>query len=309
MKVLVLTAMYPTERDPWSGCFVRDQVEDLRELGVETRVFYFAGRADWRQYMVAARVLRDLLRREPADLVHAHYGLAGATGMVQRLAPVVTTFHGSDTVIPWQRSVSWVVARATTPVFVSAEGARRLGKAAAPIVPAAVDTRRFAPLDRADARRALGWDEHARYVLLPGARDNPVKGAQLFDAVVERVRQRAAGVDAVSLEGWSRDEAALVLNAADVTLMTSRSEGAPVTIKESLACATPVVSVPVGDVPSLVGDLPGCAIAPRDPVALADAVLQALQAPRDLALRERAENFSRGRIARRIADLYSEVLA
>jgi glycosyltransferase involved in cell wall biosynthesis len=97
------------------------------------------------------------------------------------------------------------------------------------------------------------------------------------------------------------------MNAIDVTLMTSDREGSPVAIKESLACMTPVVSVPVGDVPELIAQLPGCAIVPREPAELAKAVLAALEAGRHVELRQRAEQFSRGRVAERISVLYDAV--
>src|SRR6185437_5822667 len=38
IRVLVLTNMYPTAAEPHLGCFVRDQVEDLRSLGADVEV-------------------------------------------------------------------------------------------------------------------------------------------------------------------------------------------------------------------------------------------------------------------------------
>jgi Glycosyl transferases group 1 len=96
-----------------------------------------------------------------------------------------------------------------------------------------------------------------------------VKRADLFDAVIERVRPEVGDVVGVSLEQTPRSKVPLFMNAADMTLMTSESEGSPVTIKESLACLTPVVSVRVGDVHELIGSLPGCTVADRDPEFLA----------------------------------------
>jgi glycosyltransferase involved in cell wall biosynthesis len=98
------------------------------------------------------------------------------------------------------------------------------------------------------------------------------------------------------------------MNAVDVTLMTSDFEGSPVSIKESLACTTPVVSVPVGDVPELLAGLPGCEIAPRDAVALADAVVRALEHGGAPGLRRRVERVSREHVARRMIALYESVV-
>jgi glycosyltransferase involved in cell wall biosynthesis len=305
VKVLVLTNMYPSEAEPWAGCFVKDQVEDLQALGVDVRVVAFDGRSDSTAYPRVVRTLRRALREDSADLIHAHYGLTGAVALTQRRAPVVVTFHGSDTgYVRWQGMMSWFVARASAAIFVNVEAARRLGRPNAPVICAPVDTELFVPGPRVEARRALGWRETARYVLLPGARASPVKRADLFDAAVRHAQGLVPALRPVSLEGFSRAESALVMNAVDVTLMTSDDEGSPVAIKESLACMTPVVSVPVGDVPSLVAGLPGCAIACREPPALAQRLLEALHAGRDPELRERAQRFSRPRIAERTLALY-----
>jgi glycosyl transferase family 4 len=121
LRVLVLTNMYPTHSEPDFGCFVKDQVDDLRRLGVDVSVLAFDGRSDKRRYLAAAARLRQTLRRNRYDIVHAHYGLSGAVASLQRAAPVVTTFHGSDAWVqkPWQRRVSWLVARRTQPIAVA----------------------------------------------------------------------------------------------------------------------------------------------------------------------------------------------
>ena len=99
--------------------------------------------------------------------------------------------------------------------------------------------------------------------------------------------------------------ATLAFNAVDVTLMTSEREGSPLTVRESLACLTPVVSVDVGDVAQVIANLPACGVFPRAPVALAQGVLEALSAERHPSLRKRAELTSRRRVAERLAALYA----
>jgi glycosyltransferase involved in cell wall biosynthesis len=310
VNVVCVTNMYPTPAEPGLGLFVKRQVDGLRALGVGVAVIAFDGRSDKRAYGRAARVLARVVRERDADLVHAHYGLTGAVALSQRHAPVVTTFHGSDVgYVRWQAPISWLVARrCRAPVFVNAGGARRLGLPDAPVICAGVDTELFAPIDRTEARRALGWDAERPYVLFPGARESAVKRADLFDAAVREAQRERPDLVPVVLDGYSRADVPVVMNAVDVTLMTSDSEGAPVTIKESLACTTPVVSVAVGDVPEVIASLPGCAIAPRDARALAQGVLRAVGADRDPALRARAEEFSEPRMARRTLDLYEAIL-
>jgi teichuronic acid biosynthesis glycosyltransferase TuaC len=308
MRVLALTNMYPIETAPSYGRVVYEQVASLRTLGVTVDVLTIEG-DDRMNYVRAPASLKRRIDTFKPDLVHAHYGLSGAVALLQRRVPVVTTFHGSDTgYVRWQGYVSWFVARLTTPIFVDAEGAARLCVENAAVIPCGVDLNRFHTMDRGAARRRLGWAEAGHYVLLPGSRTHPVKRADLFDAAVQQARAEVGNLTGVTLEQLPREQVALMMNAADVTLMTSESEGSPVAIKESLACLTPVVSVPVGDVPTLIEGLPGCAVVPRDPRALADAVVRALGADRRPELRERVEPFGQDRVAAQLVALYERVL-
>jgi glycosyltransferase involved in cell wall biosynthesis len=314
MKILTLTNMYPTDLVPEYGTVVQEQVESLRAIGLSVDVLKIGdGPAPGRHIGKYVRALPALLRTVAAvspDVIHAHYGLSGAIAVLQRRAPVVTTFHGSDTgYVRWQARISWIVARRTTPIFVAADGAARLRISSPIIIPCGVDLNRFRPLNRAAARQALGWDDARRYVLLPGARSRPEKRADLFDAALALARQAVGDLVGVSLERTERAKVPLLMNAVDATLVTSDSEGSPVTVKESLACQTPVVSVPVGDVPRLIQDLPGCSVVPREPGALARAVGVALSTDRSPALRERVVPYDQRRIAEQIASVYDRVLA
>ncbi len=310
LRVLLVTNMYPTGEEPWFGSFVRDQAEDIEALGLELRVFSFDGRADWHNYLRAARRVRRMVSEESFDIVHAHYGLTGAVVLLQRSVPVVTTFHGSDYSgwSQWQLRVSRIVARHSVAIVVSEDGRRALGCPTATVIPCGVDTERFAPIDRVAARSALGWEEGGCFVLFPGSRANRLKRADLFDAAVVEARKVIPSLRDVALEGLSREQARLALNAADVVLMTSDREGSPLTVRESLACMTPVVSVEVGDVPEVLAGLPGCSIQARDPLKLADGVLEALRTKRDPSLRRRAELTSRHMTAEQVTAVYAGVL-
>lgn len=302
--------MLPVPTRPWYGVFVQDQVEDLRKLGLDVEILFVNSAASRLSYFEGLVRIRRTLGRFRADIVHAHYGLTGAVAVTQAYAPVLTTFHGSDCngSIPWQKVVSWAVARRSTPVFVSKELAAGLGCPEATVIPAAVDLDVFKPVERSEARRALGWPVAGPVALLPGSRSHKAKGAPLFDAALEEAQRRVRGLRGVSLEGLSREQVATTMNAVDVTVMTSTSEGSPIAMKESLACLTPVVSVPVGDAELVLGGLQGCAVVPREPAAIAAAIEKALGAGRPPDLREAVAAYGRPLIARRVLDTYRNVL-
>ena len=209
------------------------------------------------------------------------------------------------------------------------------------VIPLGLDLQPFADVDRAAARSRLraelGIDQDRPVVGIVG-RMVPVKNHELlFDAMVllghrmdpaphlivvgsgERERALRSYVSANGLEdvvhwlGWRKD-LPQIFPAFDVTVLTSLDEGTPVSLIESLASGTPVVSLAVGGVPEILdgGEL-GCLVhsAWDDEVAAGlDSVLASPPSPED---RERArklvlERFSIRRLAEDVERLYVEAL-
>jgi teichuronic acid biosynthesis glycosyltransferase TuaC len=288
---------------------VKEQVDDLRAAGVDVTVYSFDGRKRKRNYAIALLEVAKLARSGSFDLIHAHYGLSGAVSLGQRRLPVVTTFHGSDVgYIRWQGWVSRVVARLTSPIFVSRQGARMLGILDAPIIPIGVDLNFFTPGDRRETRAKLGLCATTRYVIFPGSRRRDVKDPGLFDLAIGELQSLGHSVEGLSLENRTREEVRLLIQASDVMLMTSRFEGSPVVVKEALACAVPVVSVSVGDNDEALRGLPGCAVVRREAEALTRAVEAAFDAQDRHKLRDRAQRYSRQRAVEAVLGIYRNVL-
>ena len=250
MRVLVVMNFGPDEATPQRGRWVVDQVEALRDLGVDVELLSFAPGRD--QYLPATRRIRKLLRQERFDLVHAHYGLAGWCALLAGADPLVVTFHGTDVrhrvVGPGSRLLARrlaLTAGASSALF--GDEAGRTGLPLIPgrnaVLPCGADLSRFAPQSRREARSALGLDPDRRYLFFPADPARPEKRA-------DRARQVAelAGIEMLAGGGIEPARMSTWMNAADAVLVTSDYEGFGLACLESLACEVPVISTPLAPV-------------------------------------------------------------
>src|SRR3954468_3522395 len=181
VRVLVVTNFMPDAAAPQRGRWVRDQVDEVRQRGIDVDLFVFPpGR---NEYAPATRRLRALLRRERFDLVHAHYGLAGWCALLAGARPLIVPLHGTDVrhgvVGPLSRRLAWrvdLVAAVSRALF-----APENGRPGLPPVPGSAglacgpDLERFVPRSRDQARQELGLDPHGRYLFFPANPKRPEK--------------------------------------------------------------------------------------------------------------------------------------
>jgi glycosyltransferase involved in cell wall biosynthesis len=311
MRVLVVTNFVPDAGAPQRGRWVRDQIEEIRDRGIEIDVFEFPPGS--RHYLPAIRALRKLLRNRSFDLVHAHYGLPGWCARLAGARPLVVSYHGTDVrhavVGPMSRRLAWRVdlnAAVSRSLFETENG--RPGLPPVPgsaVLPCGPDLERFAQIPRAEARSRLGLEPDGRYLLFPANPDRPEKR---FD----RASGLALSCDAELLTGGAidPDEMSIWMNAADAVLVTSDYEGFGMTCIEALACDVPVLSTPVGIAPFALAGLEGTLCAPFDPQTWAAALRPHLDAddPR-VDGSARAETLAAGRMAERTIEAYRDLLA
>lgn len=272
MKVLIVANNKPGHFSP----FVMEQVEALKKLGVEFDFFGVDGKGA-SGYLANLIPLKKKIHEFQPDLLHAHYAHSGLLANLQRTVPVVTTYHGSDIHSGGLNlSISKVTARYSaynifvSPWLLELSGYHGENKS---VIPCGVSTTTFYPMERAEARKQLGWDVNETYVLFAGAFENEVKNSTLAKAATSLL----PNVSLVELRGYSREQVNLVINAANCLLMTSHREGSPVVIKEAMACGTPIVSVDVGDVKEVLAGVDGCFISTYDVKNVATHLKQALK--------------------------------
>jgi glycosyltransferase involved in cell wall biosynthesis len=262
---------------------------------------------------VGAGRLAGLLRRERIDVVHAHKGGGRTLTLLARALgprpPLVVNRGVSFPMAPVSRWVdgSRMVARIVAVCQAIKDDLVRQGLPAAKIdvVYSGTDTHRFDP-SRASGpavRRELGLDTATPLVTQIGVREP--KGNDDLLRAFARVRAarpdarlllvgarpekrtpletlaRASGLgDAVTIWGY-RDDVPDVLAAAQVSVDASHEGlGITGTLRESLAMETPVVATRAMGNPELVGhEEHGLLVPPRDPEAMAAAILRLLADP------------------------------
>jgi teichuronic acid biosynthesis glycosyltransferase TuaC len=310
MKVLVVTNMYPTPAMPYFGVFVKDQVDTLRRAGVVIDVFFVNGKASTWNYLWGFFRFWRFLRGRQYDLIHAHYVLAGVIARAQRSYPVVLTHHGPE-LLGHPRWQTWL-AHLITPLFdevvyVSEECRQALHDQDGWVIPCGVDLELFQPqpVDRARAR--LGLSPDRRLVLWAG-QPRAEKRFQLVEQAMQRLQSKMPNAELVLLTGRPHADVPPYMSACDVLVLTSAAEGSPQVVKEAMACNLPIVSVRVGDVPEVIAQTAGCALAERDPEDIADKLAGVLRDPRRTDGRTRIDQFRDDRIARRVIDVYAQAM-
>jgi D-inositol-3-phosphate glycosyltransferase len=179
-------------------------------------------------------------------------------------------------------------------------------------VPCGVDTQLFTPGDRAQARRALGWDDdefivlqlgrlvprkgidnviqalaklprhlRARLVVVGGDAREADEHATPEIARLRRIAQEAGVADQVTFTGHRRrDELRAFYVAANVFVTTPWYEPFGITPLEAMACGTPVVGSAVGGIRhSVAPGISGYLVPPRDPEALAARLVALYERP------------------------------
>ena len=207
------------------------------------------------------------------------------------------------------------------------------------VIPNALDTTIFKPVNRQDARRLLNLPEEGKLVLFGAlnALKDRRKGFLQLDQALQLLATRTttpppslvvfgASPNDCSMKlplrsyflGAIRDESLMsaVYSAADVFVLPSLSDNLPCTIAEALACGTPCVGFRVGGVPEMIEHLQTGFLAEsgnaEELAAGIQFVLGSKEAwPRmsDNARATACGKYAMAEIARRHASLYSEILS
>lgn len=294
--------------------FIKEQGDSLVAIGVKIDYFLIKGHGIY-GYLKNGKRLIDLINSFHPDLIHAHYGLSGVLANLQRKIPVVTTYHGSDIndLVPYyfSRVSIWL---SNFNIFVSSKLAMKAGvKTKFLIQSCGVNLKNFTFIDREEARKTLGLRPDGKYVLFSSSFSNKIKNYPLAKAALNELIKIGINVELLELKGYNRKEVNLLMNAVDCVLVTSFKESGPLVIKEAMAVNTCAVSVDVGDVKEVVGNIDGYYISTYSSQDVAGKIKMALEFAKTKGRtkgRERLVEWGLDSetVAKRIIGVYEKVL-
>jgi glycosyltransferase involved in cell wall biosynthesis len=245
MRLLVITARYPTADRPAAGSFVRDRLNDptVSATVIGPRDYTAPG---WRRALGLVRAA--LTRRGRYDGVEGHFVLpSGPIALLAarlRRLPLVVFAHGSDVRemakrnLPLRWLARQVVRGADAVIANSADTAAHvlLLGATAVVVPPGVDLSRFTPRPRPTDRRVLYLGGSA-----------PGKGYGV-------ARRHADTLVGPGLREVDPREIPELLALHDVLLVPSAGEGFGLVAAESIAAGRWVVAAATGGLLEVVQD-------------------------------------------------------
>ncbi len=271
----------------------------LKRSGVPTTVLAVPARAFRRERAELRARLRELV----PDVVHTHGyrpDVVDAPAARRSGIPTVTTVHGftggSWKIRLYERLQLRLLRRFDAVVAVSRPLAEQLATSGVERERLHLIRNAWAggaePLNRSQARLQLGvaqqgfrvgWigrlsQEKAADVLVDGLAtlvDLPVAASVIGDGPDrDSLEQRAARLGLADRVTWHGGipEAATLLKAFDVVVMSSRTEGTPIVLLEAMAAGVPLVTTAVGGVTDVVTEREAVLVPADDPRRLGEGV-------------------------------------
>jgi len=279
------------------------------------------------------------------NILHSHFldtpGYIGAVLKEELGTPFVVTGYGWDVYdLPFRDELHRDLARqvlhkADQVIAVSEFTSERLLSLGVPpkklhVVPNGYDERVFKPASSRDARERLNLPLDRKILLSVGSLVEVKGHTYLIEAMQTILKRREEAMlvlvgsgpleaslrskvnrlglnEKILFAGKRRhEEIPTWMNACDLLVLPSLNESFGVVLIEAMACGKPVVGTHVGGVPELVPkNEVGILVPPRNPEALAEAVLEALNRTWDSKrIVKHAQRYSWGNVARQVLSVY-----
>ena len=292
LKVLYITNMYPSKNHPYFGIFVKEGIESISKYykvkpllvmnQIKLNTFFIL---IYKYSILSLKAIASIFRS--FDLIHAHYAFPpGFLGVVVKKIthkPLILTVHGSDINKLAKKGilskfVKYSLSNADRIIAVGSglrstiEHKFNIPPYKIIIIPTSVDLELFKPIDKEMVRHKLNLSDKKRILFVGNL--EPVKNPLLFVELAKRLPK----YDFVLVGGGSlkhkmielkerfhlsnlklagsvkKVSIPLYMNASDLLILPSKSEGFGLVLVEAMACGLPVLGTKVGGIKDIIKD-------------------------------------------------------
>lgn len=285
MNVLVVTNMYPTEKDPFYGIFVKEQVESLIRESIHIDVFFINGKENRLNYFTSVIALLKKLKSNKYDVIHAHhtycvYLIKIAKVMTGIKTPILLTFHEGEIyktkeletkdvdlikrLVFSKRIKKLALNMVDLVITVYEESMKALnfnGKYF--VVPCGIDLELFQPMEREWCRNKINLPLDKKIIFFPASPDAKQKGFNILKESLLRLGRE--DIHLLAAGNISHQDMPFYMCASDVIVQLSDFEASPMVLKEAMAVNAPVVFTNTGDAQSITKNTKGCFLCERNP--------------------------------------------
>jgi hypothetical protein len=294
--------------------FVLEQADNLaKNFDIDIKHF-LVSQGGLGGYFKAIIDLFYFIKNNKADIVHVHYGLSALVAVVNKflfLHPfkIIITFHGSDINKSSERTLSLFAAHFASHNILVSTKMSRFFKHNYSIIPCGIDTQVELAF-RQVTRQQNNWGKNDFVVLFSSGFDRPEKDPEFAFQVINSFKKSTSrNIRFLELKDYTRTQLTKLMQAADVLILCSKTEGSPQVIKEAILNALPVISNDVGDVKLICSGVDHCFIIPKQVQAYTRHL--ALLAQKQVRIQNRKpviEKFDNNKISNQIFEIYNEVL-
>lgn len=276
--------------------FLKTELFALKESLCEVKPFFFTKRNSLIGFLKSLNELNQMIKNFQPDLIHVNYGSSTSflVLLAQKKCPWIISFGGSELLGHPNKGIIWrlreIFAKnlskisafyADKIICVSNNLKQELKEKTqqkVSIIPRGVNINLFINKDKIGARKELGVSNDEKVVIFSLPRLNAgVKNLELAQRTIS-ILEKKYKIKLIILNNYTQTEIIRFLEAGDCLLVTSKHEGSPNIVKESMCMNLPIVSVDCGDVKERLKNVSNSYISESyDEIELAKLVEKALE--------------------------------
>ncbi len=310
MKILFVSRKKNGSVNP----FIFEQGESLKKYKGYNIHYYLIDRGGLMGYLISSLKIWSLNKKQRFDIIHAHNGLSGLAAAFSKMLSLlkmklVITFHGTDINNRKERKLSLLASKISDAnILVSSQMLQYFSKNSE-VIPCGIDMDIDFQNTR-DIRKELNWMDNEFVILFSSAFDRKIKDPDFAFEVIESLKEETkTPIRFLELNGLNRKQVNQYMQAANVLLMCSISEGSPQVIKESILNRLPIVSNDVGEVTSICEGVDACFIIPKNVNTYVKTIKRLVEKPLRIKNNENVIlNFDNKNISNKINEVYKSLI-